>query len=229
MTRRRQALVVVPTPDMSESLAAWLGASEYATTVVRDYGTARSEIDLSPPDLLVAEIKLGSYNGLQLAIRLRSRRLHTPVVLIGHADPVLKAEATRHQAAYLTPPLSEDVLLATIRRQGEDYRPSRRSPRKRVPMLDAIVDSVHARIVDVSYEGLRLEVTDPGGPAIPPYFMVQIPTFNLTCRAQRVWTSPSPDESGLSCGATLVGEDPANAVAWRALVDAVPGWTLLAN
>ena len=119
--------------------------------------------------------------------------------------------------------------LAAIRQQGEDYRPTRRSPRKRVPMLDAIVNSAHARIVDVSYEGLRLQVEDDGGGTLPPYFMVQIPTFNLTCRAQRVWTSPAADDHGVWCGATLVGEDPVDAVAWRTLVDSVPGWTLLAH
>ena len=96
-------------------------------------------------------------------------------------------------------------------------------------MLDALVNDVQARVLDVSYEGLRLQVHQQQSDSIPPYFMVRIPLFNLSCRAQRVWTADPPDKTGLCCGATIVGVDPAGAVAWRALVDSVPGWTLLAH
>ena len=123
MTGQRRALVVARNPTVSDPVAVWLADAGYVATIVRDYGTARSDVDASPPDLLVAEIKLGSYNGLQLAIRIRSRGLHAPVVLVGDADPVLEAEASRQQAAYLTPPLSPDVLLARLRTGHGDAGP----------------------------------------------------------------------------------------------------------
>ncbi|MGH9345656.1 MAG: hypothetical protein ACRD26_00175 [Vicinamibacterales bacterium] len=229
MNVRRQALVVVTDPALGETLVDWLAQGGYGARVVRTFAAARAELDAAPPDLLVAQVKLEAYNGLHLAIRWRSRGAKTPVILIGDPDPVLQAEADRHHASYLTLPLDEALLLETVRLAEAEYRPTRRSPRKRVPMLDALVNDVRARILDVSYEGLRLHVAEPQPSIIPPYFMLQIPVFNVSCRAQRVWTLDPPDKSGLWCGATIVGVDPAGAVAWRALVDSVPGWTLLAH
>ena len=229
MSVRRQALVVVPDPGLANTLVDWLATGAYTGRVVRTFEAARAELDTAAPDLLVAQVKLGAYNGLHLAIRSRSRGAKTPVILIGDPDPVLQAEAERHQAAYLTPPLTEQLVMDTVRRAERDYRPTRRSPRKRVPMLDALVNEVEARVLDVSYEGLRLQVGDQQPATIPPYFMLRIPRFNVSCRAQRVWTLDPPDKNGLWCGATIVGVDPAGAVAWRALVDSVPGWTLLAH
>jgi FixJ family two-component response regulator len=229
MTVRRQAIVVVSDPDIADMLVDCLSTAGYTARVIREFVTARAELDGTAPDLLVAQIKLGAYNGLHLAIRSRSRGAKTPVVLIGDADPVLQAEADRVHAAYLTTPLNEQLLVDAVKRGEADYRPTRRSPRKRVPMLDALVNEVQARILDVSYEGLRLQVSEQQPDSIPPFFMLRIPLFNLSCRAQRVWTRDPPDQAGLWCGATIVGVDPAGAVAWRALVDSVPGWTLLAH
>jgi DNA-binding response OmpR family regulator len=229
MTVRRQALVVAPDADLGATLADWLAVGGYNTVVVRTFAAARTELDAATPDLLVTELKLGAYNGLHLAIRARSRKAKVPVIVIGEPDAVLQAEAEHLQAAYLTRPVDEQRLLATIRQIEAEYRPTRRSPRKRVAALDAMVDNVQARVVDVSYEGLRLQLPEAPVAAVPPYFVLRIPLFNVNCRAQRVWTQDAPDKSGMWCGATLVGGDPAGAVAWRALVDAVPGWTLLAN
>jgi DNA-binding response OmpR family regulator len=229
MNVRRQAMVVVSEPNIGETLVEWLSGSGYAARVIRTFAAARAELDGSSPDLLIAQIKLGAYNGLHLAIRARSRGSKTPVILVGDRDPVLQSEADRLHASYLTTPLDEQLLLETVRRAEAEYRPTRRSPRKRVPMLDALVNDVEARILDVSYEGLRLQLTDQQPATVPPYFMLRIPLFNVSCRAQRVWTLDPPDKNGLWCGATIVGVDPAGAVAWRALVDSVPGWTLLAH
>lgn len=229
MTVRRQALVVVTDPGLGESLADWLAKAGYTPRVVRSFAAARAELDGSPPDLLVAQVKLGAYNGLHLAIRARSRGSKMPLILVGDPDPVLQAEAARHHASYLTTALDEQLLIETVTRAEAEYRPTRRSPRKRVPMLDALVNDVEARVLDVSYEGLRLQVSAGPPAAIPAYFMLRIPLFNLSCRAQRIWTADPPDHIGLWCGATIVGVDPAGAVAWRTLVDSVPGWTLLAH
>ncbi len=229
MNVRRQAIVVVSEASLGETLVEWLSASGYTARVIRTFAAARAELDGTSPDLLIAQIKLGAYNGLHLAIRARSRGSKTPVILVGDRDPVLQSEADRLHAAYLTTPVDEKVLVDTVRRAEAEYRPTRRSPRKRVPMLDALVNDVEARVLDVSYEGLRLQLSDQLPATIPPYFMLRIPLFNVSCRAQRVWTLDPPDKNGLWCGATIVGVDPAGAVAWRALVDSVPGWTLLAH
>jgi len=229
MNVRRQAVVVASDARLADMLVNWLSTADYGARVLRTFAAGRAELDATAPDLLIAQIKLGAYNGLHLAIRSRSRGAKMPVILVGDPDTVLQAEAERHHATFLTMPIDEQLLLETVRRAEAEYRPTRRSPRKRVPMLDALVNDVQARVLDVSYEGLRLQVSEQQPATIPPYFMLRIPVFNLSCRAQRVWTLDPPDKNGIWCGATIVGVDPAGAVAWRALVDSVPGWTLLTH
>lgn len=229
MSIRRQALVVVLDTNLAETLVGWLAPAGYGARVVGTFVAACAELDIATPDLLVTQVKLDAYNGLHLAIRSRGRGAKTPIILLGEPDPVLQSEAERQHAAYLTPPLDERSWLETLRRAEANYRPRRRSPRKRVPMLDALVNDVEARVLDVSYEGLRLQLDGEKPATIPAYFMLRIPLFNLSCRAQRVWTLDPPDKAGLWCGAAIVGADAVAAVAWRTLVDSVPGWTLLAH
>jgi DNA-binding response OmpR family regulator len=81
-----------------------------------DFLAARAEIDEHAPDLLVAEVRLGDFNGLHLAIRARGRGAHTQAIVIGPPDSVLEAEACRQEISYLTSPLDEDMFAVTARR-----------------------------------------------------------------------------------------------------------------
>jgi DNA-binding response OmpR family regulator len=156
MNLRRQALVVALDPTLGETLVEWLAGAGYAARQVRTFGAARRELDAGWADLVIAQLKLGAYNGLHLAIRACTRGAKTPVIVVGDRDPVLQAEAQRHRSYYLTTPLLEQELLDVVHRAEADYRLTRRSPRKQVPMLDAMINDVQARVIDVSYEGLRL-------------------------------------------------------------------------
>jgi DNA-binding response OmpR family regulator len=72
------------------------------------------ELDRHPPDLVVAQIRLGAYNGLHLAVRARGRGLPTQTILIGEPDAVLELEAKQQHAHYLTWPVDQPTLAATI-------------------------------------------------------------------------------------------------------------------
>jgi DNA-binding response OmpR family regulator len=229
VTQSRRALVVSPSPELAGQVLAWLGRAGFTTVHVQEFLAARAALDSDPPDVLVTEVKLGAYNGLHLAIRLRTRDSKTQVILIGNADPVLEAEAERAGAAYLRTPAEEPALLAAIGQLEPQYQATRRWPRKRVPALEALMDAVPVQVVDVSYEGLRFHVLEAEAAALPQAFVVSIPRHNVSCRAQRIWVSPSSGRDPTSCGATLVGTDPADAAAWRALVDSVPDCAMLAT
>jgi DNA-binding response OmpR family regulator len=220
-TQPRRALVVAPSPGVSASLAAWLEGAGFTAVLVPEFQEARAAIDFDPPALVVSEVKLGAYNGLHLAIRIRSRGARTPVVLLGDPDSVLEAEAERFEVAYVRLPATETALLAAIDRAQPEHRSLRRSPRKRVPLLEALVDNLPVRVLDVSYEGLRFQV-QAEAVSLPSDFIVSIPNHNVSCRAQRIWMSQSTGAEGPRCGATLLDTNPADAVAWRALVDSVP-------
>ena len=79
-----------------------------------DFESARTELDRHPPDLVVAQVRLGAFNGLHLAIRARGRGLPTQTILIGEPDAVLELEAKQQHAHYLTWPVDQATLAATI-------------------------------------------------------------------------------------------------------------------
>ena len=110
-----RVLVVAPSADVAETLTNWLSSAGHETTVVSDFASAKPQLDANPPDLLVAQVKLGAFNGLHLAIRARARLLATPSIVIGDADCVLEAEARQQHVCYLTEPLEEASFARSAR------------------------------------------------------------------------------------------------------------------
>ena len=105
-------LVVAPTRDVAERVLRSVAGHE---VVVRtDFASAREELDQQPPDILVAQVRLGAFNGLHLAIRAHGRGLPTQTILIGEPDAVLEDEARQQHARYLTWPVDEETLAATV-------------------------------------------------------------------------------------------------------------------
>jgi CheY-like chemotaxis protein len=230
MTQRSRVLVVMIDERERDMVVQWLVAAGCEPTVTGDFQLAKQELDTRPPDLLIASVKLGPYNGLHLAIRGRLGGSGTPAILIGDTDPVLRAEAEQHRTTYIARPLDRTHFLATVHELLTLYRPARRSPRKRVPRVDALIDGTQAAVVELSYEGLRLELAETPTASVPPYFTVQVPTFNISCRVQRIWVSRPPELNDvLWCGAAIATNDASAAVAWRHFVDNIPGWTVAMN
>jgi len=226
MTRPLRVLLVAPSPGVARELTTTLASAGYAPIVAREFAAAKALLD-ARPDFLITELKLGAYNGLQLAIRAAAQR--TPAIVIGELDPVLQAEAKHQSAAFLTMPVDRERMLIVMRELLAVALHTRRSPRKQVPVVDALVDDVHAHLLDVSYEGMRIEAEEGQPSALPPSFTVRVPRFNFSGRVQRVWTSHSSGEgSGTWCGAELLTADADTVLAWRALVDALPGLMLIA-
>src|SRR5216683_6148936 len=196
-----QVLLVGRSGGVASALASDLAAAGYQTLVASEFGEAKALL-AKRPSVLITEIKLGAYNGLHLAIRARA--LGTPALVIGDPDPVLEADAQRQRALYVTPPIDPQRVLGLVSELLDAAGRTRRSPRKRVPVFEALANDVHARLLDVSYEGMRLEAIDAQGETLPPYFEVRLPGFNFSCRVQRIWTSPSSnDHAHLWCGAAL--------------------------
>jgi hypothetical protein len=222
MTLRPRVLLVGPSGTV-QALAPALASAGFESTLVADFIAAKVYLDRRP-DLLITELKLGAYNGLHLAIRASINR--TPTIIIGDPDPVLKSDAERQQATYLTQPVDAQDVVKLADELLKGSRHTRRSTRKMVPLVNAFVNEIPAHLRDVSYEGMRFESAERDTP--PPYFDVRLPQFNFACRAQRVWTAPAgDDQSRIWCGAALSTSDIETASAWRALVDIMPGLAVI--
>lgn len=107
-----RVLVVTSNRDLAQRMLRCVGGNEI---VIRtDFEAARAELDSQPPDLVVAEVRLGAYNGLHLALRARTRNLPIQTILIGEPDSVLESEAKQLDARYLASPVDEETLAATV-------------------------------------------------------------------------------------------------------------------
>jgi len=81
------------------------------TRTFRAFEDARAYLSHARPAAVIVDVRLGNYNGLQL---IHFSRQHSPathwVVVSGFDDPVLRSEATKLGATFLTKPLDLDRL-----------------------------------------------------------------------------------------------------------------------
>jgi CheY-like chemotaxis protein len=176
------------------------------------------------PDLLIADVRLGDFNGLQLVVD--SPRAIPSIIVTGFPDPVLEAEALRLGAHYLTKPIDPHKLLALIEEKfvgaarRQSYGSTRRWDRKHVTAeLSAHVEDATARIVDVSYGGLRFEIERQQ--SLPPSFSIIVASPALSIDVDLVWETKR-DDRGWVCGVAIAAGNPAAIHDWASLVDTVP-------
>jgi DNA-binding response OmpR family regulator len=218
-----QILVVLLSQDRLQALASLLKRRGHDVISAGSFEEAGQALSEDAPDLLITEIRLGAYNGLHLVIRSSVHHPHMKAILLGRVcDPLLEQEARSLGATYLVDPRDPNELLATVLRKLEEPAVQRRWYRKQpAGGLPARVAHRLARVVDLSYGGLRFEVSEDPGDELSSPVDVAMPAFDLTIRAQPVWTHPAP--SGLLwCGAALAEANPDTIDAWRRVVDAVP-------
>ena len=98
MSLERTVLLVSPTSQLSRAVAPLVRRAGYHVMIARSFQSGRSQLDAAP-DLVITELKLGEYNGLQLA--LRSRATGTPVIVL--ADESFEQEVEHLGAVWMSP------------------------------------------------------------------------------------------------------------------------------
>ena len=219
--------IVIATPDRAECeiVADWLAADGCEPVKAVNLRAAADEIQARTFDLLVADYVFAFRGGLHAVSRGHARNPQTPTLVLGDPSGAARALAERHHTTYVERPIDQASLVCMVSMLILENRPVRRSPRKGVRRLEAFVDGMRARLLDVSNEGLRLEMPRGGRSAAPPYFNVRVPVVGVALTIQRVWTSiasdPSRGEVGF-CGGALTDTSQRAGEAWRAFVDALP-------
>ena len=113
--QRQKILIVDDDPSLLEALErSFLEAGQD----VRAYGSfeeARRVLQTTRFDALITDVRLGAFNGLQLAVIGRDTypdiRL---IVFSGFDDPVLRTEAEHVGATYMVKPVTGAQLLAVL-------------------------------------------------------------------------------------------------------------------
>ena len=105
-------LLVEDDESASIGLAELLEGEGYPVRVVNRFEDGLHVLRTDPPDLLIADIRLGSFNGLQLV--LRGQPSVPSIVITGYDDPVLADNARSLGATYFVKPIDPTALLSAI-------------------------------------------------------------------------------------------------------------------
>jgi DNA-binding response OmpR family regulator len=210
----RRILVVHADSLVRRALERTLVDAGFAVTPVATFEEARDILESDPPDLLVADVRLGEYNGLHLALRRRSD-VPTPTI-ITHVMPdvVFERAAADAGATFLSDPLNNPQFLPSVRRAlgvtGGPFPVLRRWTRKRAAQpIPVRVGDTDVSIVDVSYGGLQLAVD--GTAALPRNFELRLPDSGVTVPVKWVWSSSQ------GAGGEVADDVPE----WRSFVDSI--------
>ena len=125
-------LIVEDDRAVRKGLQEMLRQAGYDTITAGDFRGGRRALEREAPDLLIADLRLEGFNGLQL-LHLKPRPIPA-IIVTGYPDQVLQAEARHLGAEYLVKPIEPAALLSLVERMlaGPDRQERRRWPRKRL-------------------------------------------------------------------------------------------------
>ena len=220
-----KVLVVEPDAAVRAGFAEALASSGFEVIEARTFQEGRRVLRSQGPGVLITEVRLAGFNGLQLIL---TNPTPIPSIVVSSPDPVLQTEARRMGAAYLLKPVSHADLLVAIEQVLAPFSETgasgatRRWIRKAVSAeLRASIDDSPARVLDISYGGLRIEVQRTAEKPLPRTFNLKLTTAALDFPADLVWTNRTGDRSW-QCGVALSRMGRIEASAWRGLVDMIP-------
>ncbi|HZI78567.1 MAG TPA: hypothetical protein VFD69_03610 [Vicinamibacterales bacterium] len=208
--------------DRAESavLADWLASDGFEPVRRPTPHSAVEEMRSRPYDVLIADASTNGRPPLRAEGRLR--RAATPAILIGNTAPQ-RGETVTSQPMYLARPLDRAVLNCYLTMAILEGSPLRRSERKLVHALAAVVNGVPAKILDVSIEGVRIELAREKRAVLPPYFTVRVPIMGVGVNVRRVWACAARGpEPTLWYGGSLLPNRATALQGWKSLIETVP-------
>ena len=218
----RRILIVDDDETTRRGLVALMAGAGFVALPAGSFQEAIAILERDAPDLVITDIRLQGYNGLQI-LAMGTRPIPA-IVVTGYPDSSIEADARKMGADYLLKPISPASLLALVQQKLEASAPNaifsatRRYARKPVRrQLKAWVQDLPVRILDISYGGLRLEIERTPKERLPRSLSMTLPTSNVAIDVNVVWQKPSGD-SGWLCGAAIPDT---SQTTWRQLVDAV--------
>lgn len=112
---RGRAVVVDDDPSVLRLLNDLLTTAGFQVEPFNDFQAAKDRLKASPIDVLVTDVRLGAFNGLQLVVRAKSTSPEAvAVVLTGFDDQVLHQEAVGVGAHFLLKPIRVEQLLQLL-------------------------------------------------------------------------------------------------------------------
>jgi DNA-binding NtrC family response regulator len=119
----KRVLVVDDDPQILSLTTRYLRGAGYEVLATDDFADARMQIHVSKPSVIVADVRLGLFNGIQLGILARELHRDVGVVIIsGFDDVVLRRDTEQLGALFVSKPFGPADLLTAVERAGNAAR-----------------------------------------------------------------------------------------------------------
>jgi DNA-binding NtrC family response regulator len=110
-----RVVVVEDDPPTLGLIERWLIDAGYYVVTCARFEQAKTYLASHTPDILLADVRLGAFNGLQLALLVKADHPAVRVIVFSqHDDPVLHTEAVRCGASFVRTPASSATLLGYL-------------------------------------------------------------------------------------------------------------------
>jgi DNA-binding response OmpR family regulator len=216
-SRPSRVLIVDQDEDTRTSVRRLLTEAGYEVFSAASFPEGLEVLEAQQPDLLIAAMRLGAFNGLQFIAM--SRRSIPTIIISDFTGRGFEADARKLGAEYLVRPVVASELLGLIKKLLPNTASTagvRRWARKPVTtVVPAQIDDMVAHVLNVSYGGMCLQIESTAS-SVPSSFDVVFPNSNLSIRADTVWLSRDRDQRWL-CGAEVSQVSDR----WRGLVDKI--------
>lgn len=214
-------LVVDDAPASQHETITLLQRRDYKIVSAWTLTEAYAHLASEPVALVIAGNRIGSMNGLQFVLSCRTRRPEIAgMIVAAPSEHVSEMDSWRHGITPVVRPLDPDYFLMLVAEKLATVRRRQRWPRKRVVSYVPLqVGETRARLLDVSYGGLRFQLEGESFD-LKSVIHIDIPVSRLRLDAELVWSARGPDGATCLCGVMLAGDRPPPH-AWRAFVDRV--------
>lgn len=209
--------VACPIPGERAAFLEWLTLAGYEPVPMISLDGLARELAARPIEALVADVSLVPKQDLPRLVKTLGP--NRALILIGNPDQAI--EEVPRDATWMDRPVTRDVFLLSVALGLAEGRPARRSPRKIVPKLLSSVDGVSSKVVDVSAEGVRLEIVGAAPASLPPYFTLKVPGFGVATKVKRVWVA-MPAQGSVWCGGVLEKQNDKAAALWNKFIHTAP-------
>ena len=176
----------------------WLTMAGYEPVPMLTLDNLSRDLTTRPVEALIADVALIKPADLPRIVKLLGP--NRALIVVG--EPQDAIEDVPRDAAWIDRPVTQDAFLLSVALALAEGRHARRSPRQLVPRLTSSIDGVASKVVDVSADGVRLEVAAASPAVLPPYFILKVPGFGVAAKVKRVWVA-APKRGEVWCGGVI--------------------------
>lgn len=210
--------VACPIPGERAAFLDWLTAAGYEPVPMLTLESVARDMAGNPFEALIADASLLTAADLPRIVKMIGA--NRPLILTGNPDQ--KVEDVPRDATWMPRPVTRDAFLLSIALALAEGRPARKSPRLAIAQLLSSVDGMKSKILDISHEGVRIDIPGASPSTLPPVFLLKVPAFGVAAKVKRVWVA-QPGPGHTFCGGII--ERPAERAAkmpWPVFVKTAP-------